>query len=154
MNRFALLALVALAGCQATGSPTMPTKTQLQTDAALVTPALDVIVPALLNKPGISAADVQTVTLSAAAIKAAADRIAASGDSAVTAQSLVDGIRALAPVAIKDLAKSSYEAGLMQAAVDLTPLILQAAGIALPMASPDAPARESRAVATLQEVKK
>ena len=119
---WAALGAVLIAGC------TKPTQTQLQTYALAVAPVTDIVAPALLNKPNISPSDVAAVNKAAGDIKAAAALIANQlGVAPINAQSLVTGIQALAPVAIKYLAKGSYEAGLMQAAVDLGPLILQAA---------------------------
>lgn len=126
------LAVLALAGCAT--APTPPTRTQLQTDALLVAPVLDIVVPALLAKPSISATDTDAINKAAAGIKDAARLIATnSGVAAVNAQFLVDAINALAPAAIKYLAKDDpYRAGLMQAAVDMTDVILSAGGVAVP----------------------
>lgn len=139
-----------LAACQS-GTTPAPSQTQLQTYAALTAPVLDIVVPALLQKPRISASDVQAISLAAADIRTAAEAIAASsGSGPVNAQTLVGGIRSLAPVAIRLLAKDAYEAGLMQAAVDLMPVILSAAGVPAVMAGPDDAARQARAVAMLR----
>lgn len=144
-----ILAVLALAGCATT---TAPTRTQLQTDALLVAPVLDIVVPALLAKPGISATDVATIDSAAADIKAAAQLIAGNfGSAPVNAGTLVDGIKALAPVAVRYFAKDAYEAGLMQAAVDLAPVLLQAAGVAVP---PVAAGKAERARATLSRARK
>ena len=126
--------------------------TQLQTYAGLVQPVLDIVVPALLAKPGISAADMATITQAQKDIEAATQAIAASASAGpVNAQTLVTALRTLGPVAIKYLTTDAYTAGLMQAGVDITSLILQAAGVVVPvMATQTEAAREAHAVAVLQ----
>jgi len=132
-----ILLSLALAACTTAPGPQpmpVPTQTQLQTDAILVAPVLDIVVPALLAKPNISQSDVDAINRGAADIKASATLIANSlGSQPVNAATLVTAIKALAPVAIRNLTNDPYQAGLMQAAVDLAPLILQAAGVPVPV---------------------
>ena len=126
LNRLAILAVLALTAL--TACTKAPTQSQLQTYALAVAPVTDIVVPALLAKPTLTPADAATITKAAADIKAEATLIANSlGSAPVNAQSLVASVQSLAPVAIKYLARNSYEAGLMPAAVDMGPLILRAA---------------------------
>jgi hypothetical protein len=125
LKRILLAAILALGIAACTKAPT---QSQLQTYALAVAPVTDVVVPALMAKPNLTPADAATITKAAADIKASAQLIANNlGSAPINAQSLVSGVQALAPTAIKYLARNSYEAGLMQASVDLGPLILQAA---------------------------
>ena len=129
MNRRSVLASVlALAAC--TG---VPTETQVQTTAALVTAGVDAVAASVLATPGLASTTATEINSAVATVNAANQTIQQATTTVPTdAQAIVSAVKIAAPMLLAQLdpKSKSPEAMAANAAMALLPTILAAAGVA------------------------
>lgn len=136
MNRRAfLISTTMFTGLAACGKQT---PAQLQLDANLISAtATTLIGPVLLAKPGITAGEMNNINVTLAAIQAGAVVLGQSGsDTATTANTIINAVNILTPIAAKYLLPNSQEGIAFSAILTLLPLFLAAAGVASAAAKP------------------
>ena len=134
MNRRNLLAIApvfVLLGCQKGATP----QTRVQTDAALITAGMIAVASAVQASPKLTAEDKATVTQAVTTLQ---DANAAVQKAIVTpggpAQQIAAAVREVAPIAMALLPAGSPEVIALQAALNLVPVFLASAGVAVPAA--------------------